>query len=217
MLARVPTPDDAASGQSSQIQSLRCPALAEHEGRRDYRWAVEHSKDVIAAIGVGSNLGDRIGNLVAGCVAIASLPKSRLLARSAAIETAPVGAAHPSQPGTLLTAQTQTELGGPYLNAAILIRTSLSARELLAALLDIERTQGRVRDPGNRFGPRTLDLDLLVYGGERINEPGLCVPHPRLHERRFVLQPLAQIAPSLVVPDLGVCVSELLARLDRAG
>jgi 2-amino-4-hydroxy-6-hydroxymethyldihydropteridine diphosphokinase len=184
-------------------------------GRAGYRWAVEHSYDVIAAIGIGSNLGDRALNLVAGCVAVASFPKTRLLARSAVIETEPVGIGDvDGQSNGASTACEVAGLGGKYLNAAILIRTSLPARELLQALLAAERTQGRIRDARNRFGPRTLDLDLLLYGNESINEPGLCVPHPRLHQRRFVLVPLAQIAPNLVVPGLGMKVRELLSAID---
>lgn len=184
----------------------------------DYRCAVEHSKDVIAAIGVGSNLGDRVTNLVAGCVAVASFSRTRLLARSAVIETEPIGFdGSDVQRVDGATDREQVELGGKYLNAAMLIRTSLSARELLEALLEVERTQGRVRDEVNRFAPRTLDLDLLIYGAEQIDEPGLCVPHPRLHQRRFVLAPLAQIAPNLVVPGLDRNVRELLNLIDPAG
>jgi 2-amino-4-hydroxy-6-hydroxymethyldihydropteridine diphosphokinase len=86
-----------------------------------------------------------------------------------------------------------------FLNGAVALDTTLSARELLDRLLAVERRFGRVRVPGEH-GPRTLDLDLLLYGDELIDEPGLVVPHPRLHERRFVLEPLAELAPGLVVP-----------------
>jgi 2-amino-4-hydroxy-6-hydroxymethyldihydropteridine diphosphokinase len=99
-----------------------------------------------------------------------------------------------------------------FLNAAAAVETGLSARDLLEALLRIERKLGRVRD-GTRWGPRTIDLDLLLYGDEIVDEPGLCVPHPRLHERRFALEPLAELAPQAVVPGAGR-VSELLAALD---
>ncbi len=99
-----------------------------------------------------------------------------------------------------------------FLNGAAAVETDLSARDLLEALLRIERKLGRVRD-GTRWGPRTIDLDLLLYGDEIVDEPGLCVPHPRLHERRFALEPLAELAPQAVVPGAGR-VSELLAALD---
>ncbi len=99
-----------------------------------------------------------------------------------------------------------------FLNGAAAVETDLSASDLLEALLRIERKLGRVRD-GTRWGPRTIDLDLLLYGDEIVDEPGLCVPHPRLHERRFALEPLAELAPQAVVPGAGR-VSELLAALD---
>jgi 2-amino-4-hydroxy-6-hydroxymethyldihydropteridine diphosphokinase len=90
-----------------------------------------------------------------------------------------------------------------FLNGAIAVETSLAARELLGRLLDIERRLGRVRGDGPRFGPRTIDLDLLLYGKETIDEPGLQVPHPRLAERRFALEPLAELDPGLEVPGAG--------------
>ena len=99
-----------------------------------------------------------------------------------------------------------------FLNGAVALDTELSPRELLEALLSIERRLGRVRD-GTRWGPRTIDLDLLLYGDEVVDEPGLRVPHPRLHERRFTLEPLAELDPELVVPGAGR-VSDLLAALD---
>jgi 2-amino-4-hydroxy-6-hydroxymethyldihydropteridine diphosphokinase len=99
-----------------------------------------------------------------------------------------------------------------FLNGAAALETDLSARELLEALLSVERRLGRVRD-GARWGPRSVDLDLLLYGGEVVDEPGLRVPHPRLHERRFALEPLVELDPELVVPGAGR-VSDLLAALD---
>ena len=99
-----------------------------------------------------------------------------------------------------------------FLNAVAAVETSLPPRALLARLLEIERELGRTRD-GPRFGPRTIDLDLLVYGREEIDESGLTVPHPRLVERRFVLEPLAELAPGLEVPGQGP-VAALLAELD---
>jgi 2-amino-4-hydroxy-6-hydroxymethyldihydropteridine diphosphokinase len=115
------------------------------------------------------------------------------VARSSVRETDPVGFA--DQP--------------KFLNAVAELRTDLSPRELLERLLAIERELGRERARERRWGPRLIDLDLLLYGGEVIDEPGLTVPHPRLAERRFVLEPLAEIAPGLRLPD-GRAVRELL-------
>jgi 2-amino-4-hydroxy-6-hydroxymethyldihydropteridine diphosphokinase len=98
-----------------------------------------------------------------------------------------------------------------FLNGAAAVEASLPARELLGVLLGIERRLGRTRE-GPRFGPRVIDLDLLLYGGEGLDEPGLTIPHPRLHERRFALEPLAELAPGLVVPGRGP-VEELLRGL----
>ena len=99
-----------------------------------------------------------------------------------------------------------------FLNGAASIDTTLTPRELLDALLRVERQLGRVRD-GARWGPRTIDLDLLLYGDEAVDEPGLCVPHPRLAERRFALEPLAELDPDALVPGAGR-VSDLLTALD---
>ena len=122
-------------------------------------------------------------------------PGVDVLAVSELRETEPVGAV--DQP--------------PFLNGAVALETSLSARELLDLLLDVERELGRVRN--ERWGPRLVDLDLLLYGAETIEEPGLRVPHPRLHERRFALEPLAELDPDLVIPGRGR-VSALVAALD---
>jgi 2-amino-4-hydroxy-6-hydroxymethyldihydropteridine diphosphokinase len=99
-----------------------------------------------------------------------------------------------------------------FLNGAAELRTTLEARELLERLLAIERRLGRVRAEGPRFGPRTIDLDLLLHGAEVIDEPGLQIPHPRLHERRFALEPLAELDPALEIPGRGP-VQTLLAGL----
>ena len=99
-----------------------------------------------------------------------------------------------------------------FLNGAAAVETDLPPRALLEALLGVERQLGRVRD-GTRWGPRIVDLDLLVYGDEVVDEPGLRVPHPRLHERRFALEPLVELDPELVVPGAGR-VSDLLSALD---
>jgi 2-amino-4-hydroxy-6-hydroxymethyldihydropteridine diphosphokinase len=98
-----------------------------------------------------------------------------------------------------------------FLNAAARLQTTLAARDLLGELLAVERDLGRSRE-GPRWGPRTIDLDLLLYGDETIDEPGLTVPHPRLHERRFVLEPLADLDPALVIPGRG-SLETLLAGL----
>ena len=101
-----------------------------------------------------------------------------------------------------------------FLNAAAELETGLPPRALLERLLEVERSLGRTRT-GPRYGPRTIDLDLLLYGEERLHEPGLTVPHPHLHERLFVLEPLAELDPQLVVPGRGV-VSDLLAGLQSS-
>jgi 2-amino-4-hydroxy-6-hydroxymethyldihydropteridine diphosphokinase len=153
----------------------------------------------VVAIALGSNLGDRAAYLHAGLAGLRGLPHTVLDAASQLIETAPVGGVDQ----------------GPYLNAAALLRTSLPPRELLEALHAIERAHGRDRSREQRWGPRTLDLDLLTYGDVIIDEPGLTIPHPRLHEREFVLEPLAAIAPALEVPGRGT-VAQLLATLRGA-
>lgn len=150
-----------------------------------------------AYVALGSNVGDRHAHIQAALDAITRLPGTRLLAVSPIIQTDPVGP----------VAQ------GPFLNAAAAVSTTLPPRKLLAHFQEIERTRGRDRSSERRWGPRTLDLDLLVFGDLVIDEPGLTIPHPRLHERRFVLEPLATIAPELVVPTLGRTVAELAASL----
>ena len=150
-----------------------------------------------AFVGLGSNLGDREGTLRAATGRLRSLPRTEVLAVSKLRDTEPVG--YVDQPR--------------FLNGAVALETELPARELLAALFEIERHFGRNRAAAPPQGPRTLDLDLLLYGDEEIAEPELEVPHPRLHERRFVLEPLAELDPALEVPGKGT-VQALLARLD---
>lgn len=147
-------------------------------------------------IGLGANLGDRERTIRRALDLLAAEPGVRVVAVSALRETEPVGLV--DQPR--------------FLNGAAALDTELSPRELLERLLAVERALGRRRD-GQRFGPRTIDLDLLVYGDLELDEPRLTVPHPRLHERRFALEPLAELDPELVVPGRGP-VSALLAALD---
>ena len=147
-------------------------------------------------MGLGSNLGDREATLRQALDLLAREPGVELRRVSTFRETEPVGFL--DQPR--------------FLNAAAEVETELPATELLARLLDVERRLGRVRG-GPRFGPRTIDLDLLLYGEETIREPGLTVPHPRLHERRFALEPLAELDPDLELPGRGP-IQLLLAGLD---
>jgi 2-amino-4-hydroxy-6-hydroxymethyldihydropteridine diphosphokinase len=144
----------------------------------------------VAYIGLGSNLGEREENLRA---ALARLGELGPLRASSFRETDPVG----------VTDQPR------FLNAAAELETDLSPRDLLVKLLEIERELGRDRAAETRWGPRTIDLDLLLYGDEVLDEPGLTVPHPRLAERRFALEPLQELAPELTLPD-GRRVRDLL-------
>ena len=139
-----------------------------------------------AYVGLGANLGDRERTLHEAVSALAAEDRVEIVAVSVLRETEPVGVG--DQPR--------------FLNGVAELETSLAARALLDRLLAVEQRFGRVRVPGEH-GPRTLDLDLLLYGDEAIDEPGLTVPHPRLHERRFVLEPLAELASGLVVPRRG--------------
>ena len=143
----------------------------------------------LAYVGLGSNLGDRESLIRRAAELIGARRLSSLL------ETDPWG--YEDQPR--------------FLNAAAEVETPLTARQLLDHLLDVERRLGRER-VGPRWGPRTIDLDLLLYGEETIDEPGLVVPHPRLREREFALGPLAELVPSLKIPGNGT-VQEALARL----
>jgi 2-amino-4-hydroxy-6-hydroxymethyldihydropteridine diphosphokinase len=146
-----------------------------------------------AYVGLGANLGDRAAMIRSALEQLAAEPGVTVVAVSGLRETDPVGFIE--QPR--------------FLNAAAAIETDLPPRQLLDRLLGIERRLGRTRD-GPRFGPRTIDLDLLLYGDRQVDEPGLQVPHPRLHERLFVLEPLAELDPDLVVPGRGP-LSEILA------
>ena len=149
-------------------------------------------------IGLGSNLGERESMIRLALEDLSRLPGTRLLRASSLYDTEPVGEV--DQPN--------------FLNAVAQLDSELSARQLLWNLHLIEKRLGRVRT--QRWGPRTIDLDLLLYGDEVIDEPELHVPHPRLHERSFVLEPLAELAPGLVVPGRGD-VESLLAEAGSAG
>jgi 2-amino-4-hydroxy-6-hydroxymethyldihydropteridine diphosphokinase len=147
-------------------------------------------------VGLGANLEDPPAQIARALELLAAEDGIELVGVSSLRETDPVG--FEDQPR--------------FLNGAAELRTSLSARELLERLLAIEQHLGRVRGDGPRFGPRTIDLDLLLYGDAQIDEPGLQIPHPRLHERRFALEPLAELDPALELPGRG-SVQALLAGL----
>ncbi len=156
-----------------------------------------------AFIALGSNLGDRGAEIEQALVEIASLPGTQLVARSSQYESPPLQAG-----------------GGDYRNAVAQVRTTLAPPALLHALLAIEARRGRVRRFVN--APRTLDLDLLLHGTAEIASAELVLPHPRMHQRAFVLAPLAEIAPGLVVPGRGRVedllrgvATQRIAKLDR--
>jgi 2-amino-4-hydroxy-6-hydroxymethyldihydropteridine diphosphokinase len=155
---------------------------------------------VVAYIGLGSNLADPAAQVRRATTDLEGLPKTEVLARSALYRTAPVGPT--DQPD--------------YVNAVVSLKTRLSPRGLLEALQVIERAHGRRRD-GTRWGPRTLDLDILLYGDARLSEPGLQIPHPEMGRRAFVLVPLEDVAPSgFQVPGLGP-LADLVERCPRRG
>jgi 2-amino-4-hydroxy-6-hydroxymethyldihydropteridine diphosphokinase len=149
-----------------------------------------------AAVALGSNLGDRLGHLRSAVDGLGQL--GTVVSVSSLYETEPVGG--PDQ--------------GRYLNAVAVVDTTLDPSALLAGLLSIEKAAGRVRD--ERWGPRTLDLDLITYGSEVVSEPGLQVPHPRAAERRFVLEPLAEVAPNVELAP-GTSAATALAAQPRGG
>jgi len=150
---------------------------------------------VIAYIGLGSNFGDSVATLQSACRALAELPQTERLAISRFYRTSPMGPVE--QPD--------------FINAVAAIQTALAPLSLLRSLQDIERWHGRV--PGGvRWGPRTLDLDVLLYGDTQIDQEILTIPHPGLHVRAFVLYPLHEIAPNLEIPGRGA-VEELLKRV----
>jgi len=150
---------------------------------------------MLVFIGVGSNLGDKVGNCRRAIEAIVSDGRNRIVQCSPLYQTEPVGKKDQDW----------------FVNGVVAVETSMDPGELLDFLLTTEKRMGRVR--GERWGPRVIDLDILLFGQEAINEDGLHVPHPRLHQRRFVLSPLRDIAPGLVHPLLGKTISQILAEL----
>lgn len=156
----------------------------------------------ICFIGLGSNLGESREQLRLALADLGKLPGTRLLAQSSLYRSAPVG--YLDQPD--------------FVNAVAKIATTLTPQALLAALLKIEHQHGRQRTFQN--APRTLDMDVLLYGEQRIREHGLTVPHPQMHLRAFVLQPLLEIAPDCAIPGIGQasramrgCLDQLLVKL----
>jgi 2-amino-4-hydroxy-6-hydroxymethyldihydropteridine diphosphokinase len=164
---------------------------------KNHRPEPKDQRPVRVAIGVGSNVGRRSATVALAAERLASLLTETF--QSTVIETEPEGEGLGDQP--------------LYLNAVVVGQTTLAARDLLNALLDIEREFGRERPYAG--APRTLDLDLLLFGDAVIDEPGLQVPHPRFRDRFFVLGPLAEIGPDFRDPVTGLTVSELLRRLLR--
>jgi 2-amino-4-hydroxy-6-hydroxymethyldihydropteridine diphosphokinase len=152
---------------------------------------------VKAVVALGSNLEDPEAQVRRGFNELAALPETWVAGRSPLYRTAPVGFA--DQP--------------PFVNACALVETRLSPRALLDGLLSIEQRHGRVREIPD--GPRTLDLDIILYGGASIDEPGLTIPHPRAHERAFVLAPLADVWPDAVIPGKGAASRLLDAVRDQ--
>ena len=152
---------------------------------------------MIAYIGIGANLGDARANVEDALTRLAALPATRVTARSSLWKTAPIDSS-----------------GDDYINAVARIDTSLAPADLLDAVRAIELAHGRERPYRN--APRTLDLDILLYGDARIDTPSLTVPHPRMHQRAFVLAPLAEIAPDAVIADIGALADLLPAVADQA-
>lgn len=152
---------------------------------------------VVAYLGLGSNLGDKIANIKKALAALDDAPGVRVLRVAPYYRTAPVG-------------YTKQDF---FVNTAASIETILPPLDLLALLLDVEKALGRVR--GIRWGPRHIDIDLLLYGKEEINRPELVVPHPRMHERAFVMVPLADLAPGMEIPGRGKVAGLALTLADQ--
>jgi 2-amino-4-hydroxy-6-hydroxymethyldihydropteridine diphosphokinase len=152
---------------------------------------------VTAYIGIGSNLGDKRNNCLKAVDMLGEIPGCELIARSDLYLTSPVG----------------VEDQDWYVNAVASISTRISAQKLLERLLDIESRMGRIRNKKERWASRIIDLDILVFGREIIHEKNLIVPHPLMHVRRFVLEPIVDLAPDLIHPSLDVSMTELLQKL----
>lgn len=159
---------------------------------------IAHPLSVRAVIGLGANLDHPAQQIERALAALTRLPQTRLVAHSGCYVTAPQG--YVDQPD--------------FINAVALVDTTLAPRALLDALLALELEHGRERS--HRDAPRTLDLDLLLYGDAQFVEPGLTIPHPRMHQRAFVLAPLAKLAPTLVIPAAGPVSACLAACADQA-
>lgn len=161
-----------------------------------------HQSPAQAYIGLGSNLDDPVSRVLCAFEALAALPSTRLLTHSSLYRSAPLGRV--DQPD--------------FINAVAHLETALPPRELLDALLEIERQHGRVREYAD--APRTLDLDILLYDELQYDEPDLVLPHPRMHVRAFVLQPLLEIAPGCHIPGQGTAAEWMVAcagqRIERA-
>lgn len=155
----------------------------------------------VAYVGLGSNLGHPRRRLARALRALAQLPRTRLVAASGNYRSAPLGTPDP-QPD--------------YVNAVAMLRTALAPAAVLRQLVAVERRLGRRRPAGGRRNaPRVLDLDLLLYGRRRVSQPRLVVPHPRMHERAFVLRPLLDIAPAVAIPGRGAARRWLLQTRDQ--
>lgn len=150
-------------------------------------------------ISLGSNQGDRLANLRLAVEALKGIPGTLVTGTSGIYATEPVGKTNQPE----------------FLNLAAEIETGLEPGDLLAALQNVEKGLGRER--GERWGPRTIDLDILYFGQRIVGQPDLTIPHPRAQQRAFVLEPLAELAPELVDPVTGKTVAEMLERLDRSG
>ena len=157
-----------------------------------------HRAPITAFVALGSNLGDPVAQIRRALHTLAALPGTRFVRQSSLYRNPPAGGLEQPE----------------FVNAVAQIETTLAARDLLARLLEIERIHGRVRDYPN--APRTLDLDIVLYGEQVVREPGLAIPHPRMLDRAFVLVPLAEIAPDALVPG-GGRVADLAAKLDASG
>lgn len=149
------------------------------------------------SIGIGSNQDGPLAQVCVALDALAALPKTRLMTASSLYRNPPMGPVE--QPD--------------YVNAVAIVLTRLSPRELFTRLQELELAQGRVREPGKRWGPRPIDLDILTYGSRVVDESDLVIPHPGISERNFVLLPLLEICPDLLIPGQGL-VSKLVAVID---